>query len=653
MKTAIFTLCVCLVMVLSSQGQTLSMAKQLGGPLDDVGYSIALDAAGNIYTTGFFKGTADFDPGPGTFNLTAAGLQDIFITKMDAAGNLVWAKQLGGAADDYGRSIAVDAAGYVYITGSFMGTADFDPGPGIVTLASVGSWDAFVGKLDASGNFVWAKSLGGSSEHDKGNSIAVDASGNVLVTGGFHGTIDFDPGPATFSLAAGYIDVFVWKLDASGSFVWAKKMGGQFSDIAYSIAVDGLGNVFTTGYFKGYADFDPGPAEFWLVYNSTDADVFISKLDPSGNFIWAKQFTASPYDYCFGHSIALDDASNVYIAGHFKGTTDFDPGPGTFNIKASALHDSFVSKLDAAGNLVWAKAFGGCIEGTAYSVALDKAKNVYVTGVFRYIADFDPGPGTFNLESKGGNDGYIIKLTSSGNLVWGKHVGGTWNYDNGYSIAVDAQNNVYTTGQFADVADFDPGAGTSNLTSAGGVDIYVHKLSQTAIVLPLRWLSFTVQKQGDKALLNWKTTDERNTKEFMVQHSTNGSVWTAIGVVAAAANSNAIKEYKYVHESPFNGMNYYRIGQKDKDSKSSYSDIRSLNFPTLSLPFVVLNNPVLDGTLKVQTNKTLKLSLYNPNGSLLWQKTLNAGIRNIDISSFTKGMYLLKSENLSKKVLVQ
>jgi len=222
----------------------------------------------------------DFDPGSGTFNLTSAGEADIFISKLDSSGNFVWAKQLGGTSIDIGYSIAVDVSGNVYTTGFFYGTADFDPGPGTFNLTSAGYFNIFISKLDASGNFVWAKKLGGPS-NNRGNSIAVDASGNVYTTGYFRGTVDFDPGSGTFNLtSAGNSDIFISKLDASGNFAWAKKLGGTSIDIGYSIAVDVSGNVYTTGSFEGTADFDPGSGTFNLT-SAGSADIFVHKMSQS------------------------------------------------------------------------------------------------------------------------------------------------------------------------------------------------------------------------------------------------------------------------------------------------------------------------------------------------------------------------------------
>jgi hypothetical protein len=458
-----------------ANAQSFEWVKQMGGISTEVGRSIAVDASGNVYTTGSFQGTADFDPGPGTFNLSSAGNYDIFISKLDSSGNFVWAKKFGGTLDDYSHSIAVDASGNVYTTGSFQLTTDFDPGSGTFNLTSAGLFDIFISKLDASGNFVWAKQLAGTKSNG-GRSIAVDASGNVYSTGRFTETVDFDPGTGTFNLNSGLApNAYISKLNASGEFVWAKQLGGTSSvSVGCSITLDDFGNVYTTGYFSDTADFDPGPGAFIFTSAGGD-DIFISKLDASGNFVWAKQLGGTSDDS--GLSIALDALGNVYVTGYFQGTVDFDPSQGTFYLTSAGEADIFISKLDASGNFLWAKQMGGTFDESGYSIAVDASGNVYTTGFFEGTADFDPGQGTFNLTSVGMTDIFISKLDASGNFVWAQRMGNqNWDYSN--SIAVDASNNVLTTGFFKGTFDFDPGPGTFNLTSAGNSDIYVHKLSQ-------------------------------------------------------------------------------------------------------------------------------------------------------------------------------
>lgn len=383
----------------------VSMSGQ-GGSSRGEGNALAVDSAGNVYTTGWFTGTVDFDPGPDTFNLTSIGPTDVFISKLDRDGNFVWAKSFGSPSIAPLSSIlAVDGAGNVYTTGGFTATADFDPGPGTFNLSNAGASDIFVLKLDSAGNFVWARSMGGAGG-EWGRALAVDGAGNIAITGSFDGTVDFDPGAGTFELTSAGEDIFVSKLDNAGNFVWAKSQGGAGVDVARALTVDAAGNLYSTGAFQGTADFDPGPGTFNL--SAGFKDIFVSKLDGDGNFVWARRL-GSPVWPDQGLGIAVDSAGNVYTSGNFGGTADFDPGPGTFNLTSSGNTNMFVSKLDAAGDFVWARHMGGSSAAEAREIAVDRAGNVYAAGAFSGPADFDPGPGTFTLTSAS-EDGFLLRL---------------------------------------------------------------------------------------------------------------------------------------------------------------------------------------------------------------------------------------------------
>lgn len=446
-------------------------AEKVGGSGDDRCNSMVIDASGNIYTTGLFSSTADFDPGTGILNLIATGAWDVFVSKIDASGSLVWAKKLGGTNNDVGNAIAVDVTGNVFITGYFEGTADFDPGTGTSNLTSDGNNDIFICKLNSSGNFVWAKQTGGAG-WDEGFGISTDANGNVYTTGYFGDTVDFNPGTSVSNLiSAGNYDIFVSKLDASGNFVWAKRLGGSQEDSGKSITVDGSGNVYSIGYFNGNADFDPGTGNSYLASFGL-SDIFISKLDASGNFVWGEGLGGTGYDQ--GNSIALDASGNVYSTGYFSGTADLNPSFTTNNFISAGGNDIFISKLDASGAYVWAKQMGSTAEDRGNDIIVDINNNIYTTGYFNGTADFNPGTATSNLTSAGSTDIFISKLDATGNFVSGQKVGGS-SFDYGNAIAVDASGNIITSGYFKLTGDFDPGSATFNLTSAGNNDVFICK----------------------------------------------------------------------------------------------------------------------------------------------------------------------------------
>ena len=472
MKKSILSLAI--LVITSLNAQNFDWVKSMGGSLNDEAYYLTTDDNGNVYTSGAFMENVDFDPNAGVFNLISQGQDDIFIQKLDAQGNLVWAKSVGGVQNDVAFGIAVDALENVYITGYFNDTVDFDPGPGTTNVTSQGAYDIFLLKLDSNGNFLWVKTIGGNS-YDIAYSIKLDTSSNIYLTGIYKETVDFDPGAGTFSLtSAGDYDSFVLKLDASGNFIWAKSSGGNALDYGRYLTVDLAENVYIAGYLEGTADLDPGSG----VANFTShgaGDMYIQKLDISGNLVWAKSLGGNLYDYA--HSITIDDSGNLYISGDFSATVDFDPGTGVANQTSVGSFDIFILKLDNSGNFVWVKSMGSILEDSAYKIVLDDAGNIYTSGYFAETVDFDPNTGTTNLTSVGEYDIFILKLDNLGRLIWAKSMGGLGN-DTSYALDIDASNNVYTSGFYEGTVDFDPGAGTSNYTSVGFFDFFVHKMNQ-------------------------------------------------------------------------------------------------------------------------------------------------------------------------------
>lgn len=320
----------------------LIWAKSYGGASTDRALGVALDGSGNVFTTGFFHGTADFDPGPDTASLSAVANSDIYVLKLDADGNYLWAKSIGGTGYDSGFALAVDANGAVYTTGYFNNSVDFNPGAGNFTLSSKGYHDAFILKLDSDGNFVWAYHMG-SSSYDIGYDIKIDAAGQVYASGYFNNTIDFDPGAGELNLTSfGNIDIYVVKLDPDGSLVWAKQLGGSAEDFVYAMDLDAVGNVYTTGYFWGTADFDPGAG----VQNLTPVarrDFFISVISANGQYVYAQSFGGIYEDD--GYDIAVDTNNNVVITGGYYQAVDFDPGAGVYTLNAGNYRSAFIQKL--------------------------------------------------------------------------------------------------------------------------------------------------------------------------------------------------------------------------------------------------------------------------------------------------------------------
>jgi len=383
-------------------------AKAWGGVYSDCGNGVAADGSGNVYVTGLFRGTADFNPGPAVDNRTSNGMEDVFLSKFDSSGNFLWAKTWGGTAWDEGCGVTADGSGNVYVTGHFLGTVDFDTGPGEDNHTFNGEHDIFLSRFDSSGNFLWAKTWGG-SDWDVGYAVGVDSSGNVFVTGYYHETADFDPAAAGEDnhTSNGSFDIFLSKFDSSGNFQWAKTWGGSLEDYGYGVASDGSGNVYVTGYFRVTVDFDPGPGIDNHI-SVEDGDVFLSRFDSSGNFLWAKTWGGSDWDN--GHGVAADGSGNVYVTGGFWDTVDFDPGPSVDNHTSIGYIDVFLSRFDSSGNFLWSKTWGGSGAEGGRGVAVNGSGIVYVIGYFTLTVDFDPGPGVDNHTSNGDFDVFLSKF---------------------------------------------------------------------------------------------------------------------------------------------------------------------------------------------------------------------------------------------------
>jgi hypothetical protein len=455
--------------LLRSAAQDLGWAAQLGGTLFDHSYAVAVNDSGHVYSTGSFEGFADLNPGPVFDVFLSAGDADVFVSKLDKDGSLLWALTFGGSTEDYGEALALDGDGNVYVAGYFNGTSDFEPGADVTNLTSAGDYDAFLSKFNADGDFLWAIRLGGTSA-DQVRDMAVDTAGNILLVGQFSGTADFDPGAGDHNLASeGGNDIFVVKLNDAGELIWATSFGDTGDDIARGVAIDPENNVLTTGRFAGTVDFNIDAGVANLISNGME-DVFITKVNEDAVFQWAVQIGAALPDE--GTAIHADDAGHVYTAGFFQETADFDPGVDAFELTSFGAEDIFISVLDADGAFIMARQMGGAGLEKAHAIDTDTAGNIYTSGYFAESADFDPGSSDFVLTSAGGLDAFVSKLNADGEFQWAAQFGGP-DEDRSLDMVVGDSAFVYTSGHFNGAVDFDPGAGDFILTSFGATDAYI------------------------------------------------------------------------------------------------------------------------------------------------------------------------------------
>ncbi len=386
-------------------------AISVGSPSNnDNASSVATDNAGNIYVTGLYSGTVDFDPGASVYNLTSNGGNDMYLLKLNAAGNFVWAVSIGSPLADAGISVHVDNSNNVIVGGGFQGTVDFDPGVGvynITTTVGVSNQEGFILKLNSSGNFIWAGSIA-SAGFSPVLSVKTDAAGNVFACGNFNGVNDFDMGVGTYTLNGGSSSSFILKVSPSGGFLWAQGSGGGPNTKATAIDLDASGNVYATGDYITQINFGTGTN---TLVTTGGYDIFICKFDNNGNFGWLKGVgsTSGSED---GTAICVDASGNSYVTGYFGATGDFDPNIGIYNLNTTVI-SAFTLKLNTLGNFVWATSLGASNTTWAWAITKDNSNNIYTCGGFQGICDFDPGIGVYNLTPVSFENAFIQKLSQN------------------------------------------------------------------------------------------------------------------------------------------------------------------------------------------------------------------------------------------------
>jgi hypothetical protein len=430
-----FILSICLFFLqLHSKGQapTFQWATPFGSSGEEYAFAIAIDDSSNSYVTGYIDAT-NFIRSTGTTCIN----HDIFIAKYDPAGNQLWMTQLGGSTEDIGWGITVDNDHNVYVAASFMDTIVVNND----SMISKGYVDVLIAKFSNSGEFLWAKTAGGTGA-DYGYSITNDSQNNIYVTGSFFGTVQFGNTNVT---SQGWNDYYLAKYDPNGNMLWLKTAGGPsaINDEGYSVTTDKDNNVFTCGKFGDTAYFGPD-----TIISEGNADCFIAKYDPSGILQWIKQAGGPETDIAQG--ISQDDEGSVYITGYFENMCILD----STTLSSNGDSDILIASYNQAGDLKWAKNAGGI-------------------GSDHGTAQF----GTIAVTSNGGADMFLYCLDSAGNHEWLRNSGGIGN-DAGSAVRVDSAERIFISGVFTSNCVFDSIA----ITSSGSKDYFVTMLSPNVAI---------------------------------------------------------------------------------------------------------------------------------------------------------------------------
>jgi hypothetical protein len=452
---------------------TLDWAYSIGGVGSSAATDMVLDDEGNIFLTGNYQNSADFDPDNDVHILSSAGDDDIFITKTSPSGDVYWSKRIGGHGKDHANSIAMDRGGNVIVTGSFHETADFDPGPNIFPLSAGVDGDAFITKLDENGDFLWAIPISGDGFNEI-RSVQTDATNTIFVTGFFDETVDFDPTVGvSLQTSRGLEDIFLAKYTPEGQLIWVNSFGGPGSDAGRGVAVTLTGQVWVSGHFSDVVDFNPNTDDATLTAQGLD-DIFVATYSGQGGYIRSLRIGGNENDEVNG--MHMDATGNILLTGMFKGNVDFNPSSFTYFLGSHGEDDGFVIKLSPSGTFTWARSFGGDDNDKGIEISSDYHGNVLVTGYFTGNADFYSGNPDSWAQATDEEDISVLMFNSKGDFDRIDQIGGLGT-DAGHALAHYEATRFHIAGSFTQKIDADPSADVFTLSSNGADDFFLASIN--------------------------------------------------------------------------------------------------------------------------------------------------------------------------------
>ncbi len=490
---------------MNTSGQGTAGNNSIGGtgtPNDPLIYHIPI-ANENLLPAGLYTGLVKVTDDRVPMAVPPTGDRDFLVNTDDGGANLEyislpeyatyqtftasvvddsgWAKTWGGPEYDISKGMVYDDLGNLYVAGTFIQTADFDPNPNSeVYRTANGAQDIFLSKFDPMGNYLWVKTWG-STYSAFVSGIIINDAGDILVLGNFTETVDFDPSPTESNIKTsnGYDDCFLSSFDENGNHNDVLTWGGAEFDWAYGMDTDNLGNYFIGGSYYATVDFDPSPGGVDDHISNGFSDIFLLSLDSTFSFRWAKTWGGVDPDSC--SAIDAKQPGIIYVTGKFESTVDFDPDPILVDHHMSNGNwDVFLTAFDTNGDFDKTVTWGGTSQEIGRDLATDSFGNIIVAGYFNNTVDFNPGAPVDSRTTNGINSDafaswFDLNMSYIGVNTWGEEYSETC-----WEIAIDNSDNIIFTGSFGGTVDFDPSMGVTELTAADGQDIYVLKLSSTA-----------------------------------------------------------------------------------------------------------------------------------------------------------------------------
>lgn len=528
-----------------------------------------------------------------------------------------WAYHAGDHGYESATSVAVDTSGNAYITGPYT-SAFINFGTFSLLNSFSGTSDIFLVKIAPSGTVLWAKTFGG-ADGDQGNSVAVDASGNVILTGWFaSANISFDSTVLNNSGTASS-DLFIAKYDSSGDLIWAKSAGGSINDRGYGVSTDAYSNIFVTGWYSSPTiNFGTG-----VLSNAGSAtnDIFLVKYDANGTALWSNTIGGNNNDAA--NACATDASGNTYVTGNFV-SSSINFGTGVLTNAGSGTNDLFITKYDPSGVSLWSASAGGINEEMGNGIAFS-GNNVYLTGNFSSpTVTFGSTPALTNAGA-GTNDIFLAGYSSTGTANWSNRAGGI-DADEGKCVCTDASGNAFISGSFNSTS-ITFGTGTLSNFSTGTKDLYVAGFNNSGN-------SIWSLKVGDSA-------DEIG--KGIACSSNSGAIYLGgmfnSGLVSFGSNTI----YKGCGDDVFYAKLDVTTGMQEASSSPG-------------MTFNIFPNPSGNGIFSISDElANAELEIYNMMGEKV---VSNSHFQNtIDLSAQAKGVYFvrfkLKKEIHSQKIIIE
>lgn len=620
-------------------------------------YECEIDPNGNMYVTGWFTGTIDFDPGAGVTNLVSTGSFnfDIFVAKYDVNGNFVFAKAMNGTGTDIGRTLQLDNQGNIYIGATFYNTVDFDPGAGVFNLSANGTnMDAALVKLDNNGNFLWAKPIGFGTLDEYITGIVIDANGDVVICGDFGGLCDFDPSASTANLnSAGSLDIFIAKYTNAGNYISCGAVGGTLTDNRSSLKADGS-NYYLTGTFGGTADFDMGASTSNLITTGGN-DIFLAKYSYTLGFVFAKKIGGTTNEQAadYNGGLSIDNASNLYVYGMFSGTADFDPSAGTATLTSAGSNDPFLAKYDLNGNFLMVGNLAGTGNDLSNGACVEPGGGAYyITGIANSpTIDLDPGSGTNIHTVSGTGDLYFGKyafctIPTQPGAVTGNTAVCAGSAASLYSVAPVSGATSYTwslpggwTGTSSSNT-ISASPGTSGVFSVMAVNACGSSIAKTytVIVNP----SPTVTALTSSSVICGPPFQQTAT---LTANGANTYTWNPGGTNTVIVVSPSVTTTYTLTGTDLNGCtNSFVLTQ----SVSTCASLGELSNSSVQLR--ISPNPN-QGIFTIENNAPCVANVYNALGELIHSVRLNTNRAEVDLSDMPVGIYFIRANETTIKFI--